>query len=539
MKYFLVIFLFASLGAVAQKKDASIKRPKLMVGLVIDQMRYDFLYRYYDRYTQGGFKRLLSEGNSCENMMIDYLPSYTAPGHTCIYTGSVPSIHGIASNDWIDQLNGNAVYCTDDANVKAVGGTQRAGKMSPRNLWTSTITDELRLSTNFKSKTIAISVKDRASILPGGHTANAAYWMDDSNGVFMSSTYYMNELPSWVNSFNQKNNAQRYMSQNWHPLFPIESYVQSTADINPYEGKFTGETTTTFPHQTSKLRLSDIKKTPFGNNIVFDLAKEAIAEERLGQGAVTDFLCISCSSPDYIGHMFGPNSIEVEDTYLRLDRDIADFLNYLDDKIGENEYTLFLTADHGVAHNPQFLLDHKVPAGYSYSSKLKDELNAALNPLFKSNRLVRQVGENYIWLHHGVTDSLKLDESLITKEILKVLKSHTEVQYAIAMEHIDKAVLPKALKEMAINGYNAKRSGEILLLLQPGWFDAYAVTGTTHGTWNPYDTHIPMLWYGWGIKNGATNRTVHMTDIAATIATLLHIQMPNGCIGECIDDVLK
>ena len=532
--------MLISLHSVGQNKNKSLKRPKLIVGLVIDQMRYDFLYRYYDRYQDGGFKRLLNDGNSCENMLINYLPSYTAPGHTCIYTGSVPSIHGIASNDWIDQVSGNTVYCTDDATVKAVGGTQRAGKMSPRNLYASTITDELRLATNFKSKTIAVSVKDRASILPGGHTANGAYWMDDSNGVFMTSTYYMNELPSWVTAFNAKNNSLRYMNQDWKTLYPLASYLQSTADENAYEGKFTGETTTTFPHLTSKMRLSDIKKTPFGNSIVFDFAKEAIVEEKLGQGSVSDFLSISCSSTDYVGHQFGPNSIEIEDTYVRLDKDIADFLNYLDEKLGEGNYTLFLTADHGAAHNPQYLRDHKMPAGFFYDGTLKDELNAHLGKKFNTDKLlVKQIGENFIWINHNAADSLKLDEALIKKEILQRLKSHTEIQYAVDMETIQSAALPSALKEMAINGYNAKRSGEILLLLQPAWFDAYATTGTTHGTWNPYDTHVPMLWYGSGIKNGTTTRTVHMTDIAATIATLLHIQMPNGCIGECIGEVIK
>ncbi len=539
MKKLLVLFVFISFYATAQKNDKTVKRPKLMVGLVIDQMRYDFLYRFYERYSDDGFKRLINNGHSCENMFINYLPSYTAPGHTCIYTGSVPALHGIASNEWIDKLTGNEVYCTDDASVKAVGGTLRAGKMSPRNLWTNTITDELRLATNFKSKTIAISVKDRASILPGGHTANAAYWMDDSNGVFMTSTYYMNELPTWVDDFNAKDFTKQFMNQNWNPLFPVETYTQSTSDNNVYEGKFTNETTSSFPHQTSNLKLSDIKKTPYGNTIVFDFAKEAIQQEKLGQGAATDFLAISCSSTDYIGHQFGPNSIEIEDTYLRLDKDIADFLEYLDKTIGEGNYTIFLTADHGVAHNPQFLLDNKIPAGFSYSTKLKDELNIYMNQRFKSNNLIRKVGENFVWINHTAADSMKLDEGIIKKEIIKILNIHPEIQFAIDMETIQTSLLPQPLKEMAINGYNSKRSGEILLLLNPGWFDAYAVTGTTHGTWNPYDTHIPMLWYGWGIKKGSTERTVHMTDIAATIASLLHIQMPNGCIGECIPEVIK
>lgn len=539
MKKILVLLLLSVNLLSAQKVDKSMKHPKLVVGLVIDQMRYDFLYRYMDRYTDGGFKRLMQQGHSCENMFINYLPSFTAPGHTCIYTGSVPAIHGIASNDWIDQLTGAQVYCTDDASVKAVGGTERAGKMSPRNLWTSTITDELRLATNFKSKTISISVKDRASILPGGHTSNGSYWMDDSLGVFMSSTYYMSDLPQWVKDFNAKGMAKQYMSQDWNLMYPVSTYVQSTMDQNVYEGKFLGESGTQFPHLTSKFKVSDIKKTPYGNTIVFDMGREAILNEKLGQQNVTDFLCLSCSSTDYVGHQFGPNSVEIEDMYLRLDKDLAAFLDYLDDMVGEGNYTIFLTADHGAAHNPQYLLDNKVPAGFFYGSKLKTELNNYMSQAFKSNRLVKEVGENFIWLNHDLADSMKINEAEIKHEIIRILKIHPEIQFAVDMENIQQAVLPKVIKDMAVNGYCAKRSGEILLLLNPAWFDAYAVTGTTHGTWNPYDTHIPMLWYGWGIRKGSTSRTVHMTDISATIATLLHIQMPNGCIGECIGEVLK
>jgi len=543
MKIILLFVLMASMlvptPASAQKNEGFPKRPKLVVGLVIDQMRYDFLYRYSERYGEDGFKRLMDRGHSCENMFINYLPSFTAPGHTCIYTGSVPSLHGISSNDWIDRLTGKELYCTEDANAKAVGGTQRAGRMSPKNLLVNTITDEMRLATNFRSKTIAVSVKDRASILPGGHTSNGSYWMDDSNGVFMTSTFYMNELPLWVINFNSRNPTKKYMDQNWNTLYPIASYTQSTADNNVYEGKFTAETQPVFPHQTAGMKLSDVKKTPYGNNLVFDFAREAIVHEKLGQDEYTDFLCISCSSPDYIGHQFGPNSIEIEDTYLRLDRDIADFLKDLDEQVGEGNYTIFLTADHGVAHNPRFLQDQKIPAGFFYGSKLKDELNTYLKPLFKSDRLIRSVGENFVWLNHAAADSLKIDEKNIKLEILKTLKLHDEIQFVVDMEDLDHALLPNPLREMAINGYNAKRSGDILLLLNPGWFDAYAVTGTTHGTWNPYDAHIPMLWYGWGIKKGVTERRVFMTDITATLSSLLHIQMPNGCVGECIGEVIR
>lgn len=522
----------------AQKKKG-IARPKLVVGVVLDQMRPDYFYRYNERYSENGFKKLLNEGNVCENTFINYLPSYTAPGHTCIYTGTVPSLHGISSNDWIDKVSGKYVYCTQDANAKNIGGTVKSGKMSPKNLWSTTITDELRMASNFKSKVIAISVKDRGAILPGGHTANGSYWMDDSNGVFMTSDFYMKQLPDWVKQFNDKKIASSYMQKNWNTLYPINTYIESTEDDNKYEGKFAGETNTTFPHKTADLPLNDIKKTPYGNDIVFDFAKEAILNEKLGQGEHTDFLSVSFSSTDYVGHLFGPNSIELEDTYLRIDKNIEGLIDFLNTEIGEGNYTLFLTADHGVAHNPQFSLDHRIPAGFYYTSNLKTELNNQLNQQFNHPAIIKDISENFIWLNDSVILANKLNKNAIVQVIIDAVKFKNEIHYAVDMQHVQESNLPAKIKEMAINGYVEKRSGDILLLLLPAWLDAYSKTGTTHGTWNPYDTHIPLVWYGWGIQKGITHKEVYMTDIAATLATLLHIQMPNACIGKTIEEVLK
>jgi len=235
----------------ASKKQAgtTLERPKLVVGLVVDQMRWDYLYRYYDRYTKGGFKRLINEGFSAENTMISYLPSYTACGHASVYTGSVPAINGIIGNNWYDPELQRDVYCTEDRSVKSVGTTTDAGEMSPRNMLTTTITDELRLATNFKSKVIGISMKDRGSILPAGHSANAAYWYDGANGNWITSTYYMQQLPSWVETYNNAKHQNKFYEKNWETLYPIDTYTQSTSDEKAYEGRFKGENNSSFPHK--------------------------------------------------------------------------------------------------------------------------------------------------------------------------------------------------------------------------------------------------------------------------------------------------
>jgi predicted AlkP superfamily pyrophosphatase or phosphodiesterase len=517
-------------------------RPKLVVGLVVDQMRWDYLYRYANRYGAGGFNRMLREGFSCENNQITYIPTVTAAGHTGIYTGSVPSIHGIAGNDWTVQATGKSMYCTDDPTVKTVGSTSDAGEMSPKNLLATTITDELRLATNFKSKVIGIALKDRGGILPAGHSANAAYWYDDLTGNWITSTYYMEALPNWVNNFNSQKIAEKYIKQDWNTLYPISTYTQSTADDNLYEGKLRGETAPVFPHLTSKMlngNFSAIRNTPYGNSITLDFAKDAIKHEQLGKDDITDFLAVSLSSTDYIGHQYGINSIEVEDTYLRLDKDIEAFFKTLDATVGKGQYTVFLSSDHGAAHNPKFLTDHKIPAQLWDGRTILNNLNTELEKEFKQPKLVLGFGNYQVNLNNPLIASSKLNLSEIKQFAINFLNKQEGVTFVVDMEKISSASLPDAIKSKIIAGYNKDRSGAIQILLKPGWFQGYSATGTTHGSWNPYDTHIPLVFMGWGIKQGTLNRPTSMADIAPTVAALLHIQEPNGNVGEVIEEVLK
>jgi len=520
---------------------ASAPRPKLVVGIVVDQMRWDYLYRYYDRYQATGFKRLLNEGFSCDNTNLDYVPTVTAAGHTCIYTGTVPSIHGMAGNDFIIQATGKSMYCTEDTTVKTVGSTSTAGQMSPRNLLTTTVTDELRLATNFRSKVIGIALKDRGGILPAGHTANAAYWFDDASGNWITSTYYMTDLPAWVKTFNAQKNAEKYLKQDWNTLYPISTYLQSTEDNSPrYEGAPRGASAPTMPVKTSAMKgFGAIRSTPYGNSITLDLAKAAIENEKLGKNVVTDFLAVSLSSTDYVGHQYGINAVETEDTYLRLDRDLGNFFTYLDNTVGKGNYTVFLTADHGAAHNPTFLTDHGVPAGVWETSAIKTSLNNLLAEKYGVKNLVLSFGNYQVNLNNLAIADKKLSEYAIKQDCIAFLQKQPAVEYAVDMQNTNNASIPEALRLRIVNGYNAERSGAIQIILKPGWFSEHGATGTTHGTWNPYDTHIPLVFMGWGIPHGHTNASTHMTDIAPTVAALLHIQTPNGTIGLPILDIVK
>lgn len=519
----------------------NIPRPKLVVGIVVDQMRWDFLYRYNNRYVANGFKRLLGEGFSCENTFIPYTPTVTAAGHTCIYTGSVPAIHGIVGNDWYDKVAHKKRYCSEDNTVTTVGNGGDNGKQSPRNMLTTTIGDEIRLATNFRSKVIGVALKDRGSILPAGHSATAAYWYDVSTGNWITSTYYMNNLPTWVTDFNAKKMVDTYYEKGWNTLYPINTYTQSTADDKEYETKGFGADQTKFSYKLSQYiskNYQQIASTPFGNSLTLEMAKAAIDKEQLGKGLETDMLCISFSSTDYVGHKYGPNSIETEDTYLRLDQDIASLLNYLDDKVGKNQYTVFLSADHGVAHVPGFMKENKLPGGSFLEGDIVKDLNAELTKKFGAEKIVSGIMNYQLHLNHQLIDSLSLDEQAITHQIIKTIQNNPGVSQVFALKDIVSTPLNAKMKDMMTNGYYPTRSGDIQIVLKPGFIEAYGdgKTGTTHGLWAAYDAHIPFLLYGWGIKHGHTNRETYMTDIAATITALLHVQMPSGCIGKVVEE---
>jgi predicted AlkP superfamily pyrophosphatase or phosphodiesterase len=531
----LLLLVFYTSILFAQKSEKQIAQsPKLIVGIVVDQMRYDYLYKYWDKYGNDGFKKLLREGYNCKNTNFNYMPTFTAPGHASIYTGTTPAIHGIIANEWYVLKDYKKVYCTEDNSVSTVGSTSAAGKMSPKNMLTTTFGDELRIASNFKSKVIGISLKDRGAILPAGHSANAAYWYDALTGNWITSTFYMQDLPNWVRQFNDSKLAEKYLSQAWNTLLPIEQYTESLADDNPYEEPFKGQAKPVFPHNLPEIKklqgLDLLRKTPFGNSFTKDFAIETIKNENLGKGPATDVLAISFSSPDYIGHQFGPHSIEVQDNYLRFDKDLAELITFFEKNLGKDNFLLFLTADHGAAQNPSFLTAAKIPAG-----------NFEHGPSFYSLKdfFNKKYGEAD-WLLNYSNEQIFFNRELIRERGLSLLemqelaKQHLINFPGIANVYTRNEMLstffnwgPAALVQ---KGYNQQRSGDIVLVLEPGWME-YKKHGTTHGTVYSYDTHIPLLWYGWKVKRGESSEPIFINDIAPTISLMLNISMPNGTTG--------
>jgi hypothetical protein len=527
---------------VTSSNAQTLQRPKLVVGIMIDQMRWDYLYRFYDIFKPGGgFKRMMNQGFSCENTFIPYTPTVTAAGHTCVYTGSVPAVHGIVGNYWWDYEKKKGMYCTDDEIERGVGSSGTAGRMSPRNMLTTTICDELRLATNFKSKVIGIALKDRGSILPAGHTATAAYWYDPTVGNFITSTYYMKELPGWVNTFNNRKMVDSLYSLNWNLYLPKTTYANyCTEDVKPYENKVLGNQPG-FPYDLSRFAGKDygkIASTPYGNTMTSAMAEAAVKAENLGRNSVTDFLAVSFSSPDYIGHAFGPNSWEVLDNYARLDETLGKFFAFLDTWVGKGNYTAFLTADHGVAHVPNFSIENNLPGGAYNDTGVVKRMNIALEQKYGKTKLIRDTHNYLVVFNDSAIEAAQLNKSEMIQWTVNYLSQQKEISRAFAIKDLNTVPLTGKQREMINNGYYPSRCGDVQFILKSGYVEGNG-RGTSHGLWNPYDSHIPLLWYGWGIKQGKSNKERYMTDIAPTLAGLLRIQMPSGSVGQVIEEALK
>ncbi|HEX5026451.1 MAG TPA: alkaline phosphatase PafA [Agriterribacter sp.] len=537
----LLLISLVSVQAQSTGKNTSpdLSRPKIIVGMMVDQMRWDYLYRFQNRYTEGGFKRLLREGFSCENTLIDYSPTITACGHTCVYTGSVPAVHGIVGNDWYERSMGKTIGCVEDESVNLVGSEKAGTGASPHNNLATTITDQLRIASNYQSKTVGVAIKDRASILPAGHAATAAFWYNGSDGNFVTSTYYMSELPEWAKRFNKKKMVDKYYKDNWETLYPIKTYTLSAADDKSYEGAANGEEKPVFPHRLKQFigkNYGAVRTTPYGNTLTFDFAKAAIEGYDLGGGKFTDFLAVSFSSPDAIGHTYGPNSIEVEDNYLRLDKELADFFSYLDKRFGKGNYLYFITADHGVSESPGYYLENKMPSGAISDKDFSGAINDALKQKFGIEKPILSFDNNQLYMNWEAIDQKGISHADLEKAIQATLLKAPGIANVLATSTLGTAPIPGVMKSMLINGYNVKRSGDFVVIPQPTWKGG-SLQGATHGTWYPYDAHIPLVWMGWKIKPGYTNKVTGMTDIAPTLAALLHIQMPSGSIGKPITEV--
>jgi predicted AlkP superfamily pyrophosphatase or phosphodiesterase len=533
----LLLFILVSSPLLAQTQA---EKPKLVVGIIVDQMRQEYLYRFAGRYSEGGFKRMMKDGFMMKNGHYNYIPTNTGPGHASVYTGTTPATHGIISNEWYVKSTEQSVYCAGDTTVTHVGGSAENGLISPRNLLTTTITDELRIFTQKRSKVVGVAIKDRGATLPAGHLGDA-YWYDSNTGEFMTSTYYHDELPKWAANFNKKKIADSYLSQTWNTLYPINTYTASMVDDNPFEGIINGKNTPTFPYNLSELRKENgeyglLAGTPFGNSITLDFAIAALEGEKMGMGEETDFLALSFSSTDYIGHRFGPQSKEIEDTYLRLDQEIEKLLNYLDKTYGKDQYLVFLSADHAVAEIATHMISEKVPGGNLRTGTVVTEVQSYIFAKYGAGKWIKNSSNGQLFLNHELIQEKNINLEDFENEIARFLMKFEGIKEVYTGTAMRTRQFTEGRAMRLQMGYNHKASGDILIVLEPGWLTGGA-TGTSHSTGYTYDTHVPIIFYGWNVPTGESSRYATITDIAPTLSMMLDIKLPNGATGQPILEI--
>ncbi len=540
-KLFLLLFLVfcKDLSAIGQNSQSP---PKLVVGIVVDQMRYDYITRFKKHFTQGGFNRLLAQGYSCEKNYLNYVPTNTGPGHATIYTGTTPSIHGILNNSWYDANLDINTYCVADSLVEPVGTGSDSARKSPKLLLSETLGDAFKRQRPNGGKVISISIKDRAAVLSGGFNADAAYWFyGKSQGSWISSSYYMQKLPNWVLDFNDGNLIDNYLKV-WEPSIAIEQYRESGPDNRPYERGFKGKQGNSFPYNLETLAKTNgnydlIRATPFGNSLTLDFAAAAIAGERLGLDSSTDLLWISLSSTDYIGHNFGVNSKEVEDTYIKLDQDLEQFLNLLDTKIGAQNYTLFLTSDHGASENANYLKDNGRPGGYFKEATFITSLKDLCFINYGTTDLISHISGGQVYLNKQIMGEMKIDKTQLESLIMKTIKQWPQINTVITRTNLEQGNVNTPMEKTILNGFNSQRSGDVFYTLNPSVV-VYATTGSSHGSGYEHDSHVPLLFYGKGIGTGTYTGKTNTADILPTLAIILGIEVPVTTTGTAINAVL-
>ncbi len=529
---FLMLMILVQTGWTQKKNEskAAADAPKLVVKIVVDQMRHDYIPLYWDKFEENGFKRLVNRGFNFENNHFNYFPTFTGPGHAAIYTGATPSVNGVVGNAWYDRSIDGSMYVVSDSTVSPVGTDSDAGKMSPRNLLSTTVTDELK-SASSNSKVITVSSKDRGAVLAAGHLGDAAYWYEGESGKFVSSSWYVSELPEWVQRFNEKGLAKEFANSTWETLLPIEQYTESSADDRSYEGTFENEEAPVFPHDLAANRGNEygiINSTPFGNTLIAELAKSAMEGEDLGSGDGTDFLGVSFSSTDYVGHKYGPHSVELQDTYLRLDRTIGDLLNYLDKQVGKGNYLVVLTSDHGVVDVPQELINKNLPGGYFDSDEAVDQLEEFLATEFGDEDWIEDYTNQQVYLDHNLVEENGFSLKVVQQKAADFLLQFEGVKSTNTAHNYQYKNYGTGQEAMYQRGFMYDRSGDVYIQLKSGWLDTNYPTGTSHGSPYNYDTHVPLIFYGWNVPQGETSRKTTIPQIAPTISNMLNIPLPSG-----------
>ncbi len=546
MKKVIIFFILLINILTLNAQSITDKKPKIVVQIVVEQMRYDFISRYWNKFGEHGFKKMINEGTFCHNVKYNYLITASASGYATIVTGSTPSLHGIVADTWYSQLKETEVTAVEDSKETTIGANlvTNIGK-SPRNLDATTWTDELKLSNYKQSKVISIAINDNAAILTGGILADAAYWYDYEDGHWVSSSYYFKQVPNWVNQFNDKEISDLYVSQQWTTLLDENEYSESLLDANSYEVGF--KSGNTFPYNITNLKelygsYEILKYTPFGNTFTKDFAITAMIEEKLGNDEITDFIAIGFAATGSVNDIFGLRSIEIEDTYIRLDNDIAHLLSTLEDLYGKDNFLVYLTADRGATDDPLFLKAIDMKGGYFNLTSSLSLLNTYLKAFYGSGEWISFFYQNQIYLNHTLIEQSKISLSEIQDKVAEFMIQFTGISYAISANKLINNSTDGIFAKIQ-NSFYQKKSGDVFIVFSPGWMADPKITGeySISAQISPFNNnlHVPLIFYGWKIPHKNIYRQIKIQDLAVTMAMLFNIAIPNAAQGEGITEILE
>ncbi len=545
LKLLIIVSAVLSLNRISAQRKIAPEQPKLIVNIVVEQMRYDLLQRYWAKFSKNGFRKLMNEGTLCKNAYYNYLLTESAPGYATISTGTTPSNHGIVSDYWYNRLKSKKQYCVEDKSLANTLPHFDNHKYSPHLLVGSTLGDELRMSNYKQSKVIGVSLKNYAAVLSSGHLANEAYWFDDETAYWTSSSYYVDSLYDWVNEFNEKKIIDLYLSREWNTLLPMNKYMESLADNNSYEEGFVNGRNT-FPYNLAILAeqygKKIIKYTPYGNTYTKDFAIAAIVNEKLGKDDYPDIINIGFSTTSYVNELFGIRSVELEDVYLRLDKDIAHLVNFLEDFIGKEKFLIVITSDRGASDNQKYYEEIGMPTGKFNSDKSISVLESYLKAVYGRANWVKAYNDRQIYLNQLLIEASKISLKEVQLKAAQFLNQFQGIANATTATILQTTSFSDGMLQKFQNSYNLERSGDILINLEPGWIEvnnhkeqiAYFKQSSPYR----YDIHVPIIWYGWKIGSKEILNPVHISDIAPTISNLLNISYPTGATGTPIEGLV-
>lgn len=547
LKSVIYLSLFFCSGLMGQGAYIPPDKPKLVVGIIIEQLRFDQLERFADRLGQNGIRRLLNEGTSFQNASYQYMLTQSAPGHATISTGTEPAWHGITSDNWYLALRNELIYCSKDMNVRPAGDTLPSGSHSPVNLLASTFTDELKMATGGNSKVFGIGLKEHPSIFSAGHSADCAYWFDNASGSWISSSWYIDSLPAWVNDFNAQKYPEAFLYNQWDLLRPLQDYSDCISDANVFEAGFNGQNY--FPYDLRKIGnkgnpaprhdLSVIQETPFGNTLTTSFAKALIENEKLGRDDITDFLAICYTSTDYIGHRFGPSSYEMADAIFRLDKEIEDIITYLVDSIGKKNILVYFTSAHGISEIPGILEDNRIPSGYFRQDQALYLLRSYLKALYGEGEWIKGYSESQVFLNRTLIEDSKIPLEDVQKKVARFIVQFSGIASAYPYSAFEVNDFGEGNLKRIINSFSPQRSGDVIITFYPGWVEKVNDYVTNHNSPYECDSHVPLIWYGWSVDRARITREVNMTDIAPTLSSILKVPYPNACTGEPLFELFR